>query len=123
MTDQAQGDNKEESEKYVLDDKGVESGSLGDLGRGSGGEVLLLVLSSHGVGVSEDEVDLVGGAALVGSEPVLRERRKLETQGKARKEGCDVSRRPREKTERELMMAYMMVKGVWEQEVERCSAR
>lgn len=47
-----------------LDDKGVESRELCDLGGGSSGEVFLLVLSGLGVEVLEDEVDLVGGSAL-----------------------------------------------------------
>jgi hypothetical protein len=50
------------------DDEGVEGGLLADAGHGGVLEVLLLVLASLGVLVAEDEVDLVGGAALVGTE-------------------------------------------------------
>jgi len=50
------------------DDQGVEGGLLADTSHGRVLEVLLLVLASLGVLVAEDEVDLVGGTALVGTE-------------------------------------------------------
>lgn len=46
----------------------VERGLLADASHGRVLEVLLLVLAGLGVLVAEDEVDLVGGAALVGTE-------------------------------------------------------
>jgi len=49
-------------------DERVELGSLDDLGGGGSAQVLLLVLARLGVLVVEDEVDLVGVAALVGAE-------------------------------------------------------
>jgi hypothetical protein len=50
-----------------LDDKSVKGRLLGDASHGGVLEVLLLVLASLGVLVAEDEVNLVGGAALVGT--------------------------------------------------------
>lgn len=51
-----------------VDDEGVQLSSLDDAGRGGGIEVLLLILASLGVLVVEDEVNLVGVAALVRTE-------------------------------------------------------
>lgn len=51
-----------------VDCEGVELSSLDNLGRGRGREMLLLVLPSLGVLVVENEVHLVGVAALVGTE-------------------------------------------------------
>ncbi|GKT83306.1 hypothetical protein Ct61P_01156 [Colletotrichum tofieldiae] len=48
-----------------VDNEGVELGGLDDASGGGRGEVLLLVLARLGVLVVEDEVDLVGVAALV----------------------------------------------------------
>jgi hypothetical protein len=50
------------------DDEGVERGLLADASHGRVLEVLLLVLASLWVLVAEDEVDLIGGATLVGTE-------------------------------------------------------
>lgn len=51
-----------------VDNERVERALLGDARHGGSLEVLLLVLASLGVLVAEDEVDLVGGTALVGTE-------------------------------------------------------
>lgn len=51
-----------------LNNKGVESSSLGDLGQWCLGQVLLLVLASKWVLVAEDKVDLVGLTTTVRSE-------------------------------------------------------
>lgn len=50
-----------------VDDQGVQLGGLDNSGSWGGGEMLLLVLASLGVLVVDDQVDLVGGTALIGA--------------------------------------------------------
>jgi hypothetical protein len=51
----------------ILDNQSVERGRLCDFGRGRLDEVLFLPLARRGGWVSNDKVDLVGRAALVGT--------------------------------------------------------
>lgn len=54
--------------RYSLDDQGIQRRGLGDLRSWRVLQVLLLPFAGFGVAVSEDEVDLVGRTALVGTE-------------------------------------------------------
>ncbi len=68
----------------LLDNQGVEVAKRAQLGQWRGLKVLLLMLSSDGISVSKDEVDLVRTAALVRSKHdgvrcVIRELFELDT--------------------------------------------